>query len=306
MEVLPALVPGRYRLGGGARLTSILLLLPALGVAAPASYPVGDASFFLWEGRRVVGADLSVAVDVELAAVEFSVANASIVALTIRDASAGGARLAVYVDSSNATSGAPGHAGDPNPAGRAIPGLRVATLVTSPLQTLYTLGSGAQIKGLGPDGVLRFRVELISEWEMIADGPGSLLSVAAVVTDGRVMPAPPRKARHLVVLGDSLSSGPGAGYTVPPDGRPCGDGVLVDDAAGVWPALLCRNFSASCEVVAGSGITIVADAGYNLPLVFPWALGSMSATSWPVSERVAHNFSSAPADAVFIELGENA
>jgi hypothetical protein len=74
-----------------------------------------------------------------------------------------------------------------------------------------------------------------------------------------------------------------------------------------WGYSLCANFSAECEIVAASGITIFADKGYNLPDVFPWSLGAMGTFSgWAnSSQRQAWNFSARPADAVLMELGEN-
>jgi hypothetical protein len=105
--------------------------------------------------------------------------------------------------------------------------------------------------------------------------------VLAVVTDGVVAPAPPQPARRLLVLGDSLSAGPGAGFTVPPSGAPCGDGVLLNDWANTWNALLCKNFSAACEVIAGSGQTITGKP-YNIPMSYPFALGAMGEPAVPV------------------------
>ena len=272
------------------------LLASALAAGAPTSYPAADASKFTFVGRSLANASTGgVAFDLEGTALLFSVANATFIGLTIDSNTDGGARLGVYFDSE-------GGLGDPNPAGAAIPpSARVATLVTSRLQTLYTLGAGAQIRGLGPQGLLRVRVELLTEWSHLADRPGELLTVLAVVTDGAVARAPPQPARRLLVLGDSLSAGPGAGFTVPPSGAPCGDGVLLNDWGATWNALLCRNFSAACEVIAGSGQTITG-ASYNIPMSYPYALGAMGGPSWPADARAPWH---STVDAVFCELGEN-
>jgi len=262
------------------------------------SYPAADASLFSWSGRVAPGLALpgSVSFDLEGTTLLFTVANATFIGLNISDGTRGGARLGIYFDSEDSS------LRDPNPAGRAIPPTaRVATLVTSREQTLYTLGAGDQIAGLGPAGALGVRVELLTEWSHIGDEPGALFTVAAVVTDGLVLPAPALPARRLLVLGDSLSSGPGAGYTVPPSGQPCGDGVLLNDWGNTWNALLCRNFSAACEVIAQSGATILG-ASYNIPMSLPWALGAMGAASWPNASRVPWD---ARVDGVFVELGEN-
>jgi len=107
----------------------------------------------------------------------------------------------------------------------------------------------------------------------------------------------------MVVLGDSLSAGVGCGFDVPPSGAPCGSGVLLNDVSRNYGYTLCQNFSAECEVVAASGITIVARADYNLPLVFPWTLGAMASAGWPPARRVRWPL---PAPSlVLVELGEN-
>lgn len=274
--------------------------------AAIRSYPAADASLFTFAGRSYPNATTGgVVFDLEGTTLLFSISNASFIGLTIDSNTDGGARLGVYFDSENGTADAAAGraaAGDPNPSGSAIPPTaRVATLVTSRQQTLYTLGAGAQIRGLGPQGRLGVRVELLTEWSHMGDRPGELFTVLAVVTDGVVAPAPPQPARRLLVLGDSLSAGPGAGFTVPPSGAPCGDGVLLNDWGYTWGALLCKNFSAACEVIAGSGQTITGE-GYVIPMSYPYALGAMGEPAWPAESRVPWT---SQIEGVFIELGEN-
>lgn len=295
----------------------ILMLLSLLASASATrapitAYRVDDATRFTFTGRVLRGFDASapggVTFDLEGTTLLFTVANATFIGLNVSDRTRGGARLGVYFDSDDAPDNSSLHAmssrteGDPNPAGRALPPTaRVATLVTSSQQSLYTLGSGGQIVGLGVGGALGVRVELLSEWSHLGDSPTGLFSFAAVVTDGVVLSAPRPPTRRLLVLGDSLSSGPGAGYTVPVTGALCGDGVLLNDWSGTWNALLCRNFSAACEVVAMSGATI-SGTPYNIPMSLPWALGAMGDDAWPAGARAPW---SAPVDAVFVELGEN-
>ena len=128
------------------------------------------------------------------------------------------------------------------------------------------MGSGGQIAGL----TATFTLQLLSEWEMIGDHSGTnVLNFKGFMTDGVILPSPARPPRRIVVLGDSLSSGVGAGFDVPASGASCGSGVAEDDVGFTYGMRLCANFSAECEIVAGSGITI-SGAGYNLPLVFPW------------------------------------
>ena len=281
----------------------LLLVASALrpALAALPFYPATDPRL-QWLGRTLSLPSGSVAFDLEGTTLSFSVANASYIGLNITDATRGGARIGVYLNSNGPFSAG---ARDPNPAGRAIPGARVAVLLTSPHQALYTLGSGDQIRGLGPRGVRAVRAALLSEWSMTGDSAGALLAVDGVFTDGVLMPAPPRPARRLLVLGDSLSSGVGAGFTVPPSGAPCGAGVAVDDWGQTWNALLCANFSAECEVLAQSGVTITANKVYNLPMSLGYSLGAMGDPAWPAAARAAWDLPAHRPDAVLCELGEN-
>lgn len=266
------------------------------------SYPASNPSFFRWEGRTALSnvTDGGVYFDLEGTALTFEVVNATFIGLNISDATPGGMRLGVYIDSTGY-----GY-NDPDPSGRAVPGVRVATLLTSPYQSLYTLGSGGQIKGLNTtSNTVAVRVVNLAEWSMIGDTNAGVLTVVAIVTDGILLPAPAPKLRRFLVLGDSLSSGVGCGFTVPPSGAPCGAGVLVDDWSATWNALVCANFSASCEVIAQSGATIVANTNYNIPMSIPYALGAMGSREWPVASRVVWKAADARVDAILIELGEN-
>lgn len=270
--------------------------------AAPVSYLPSDARYFTWLGRSLTTADGYVVTDLPAAAFSFRVTNASFIGLTIADSTTGGARLGVTFDTRgfNATHEVAGRAGDPNPSGRAMPGLQVATLLTSPLQSLYTLGSGGQIAGLS----LTVTVQLLSEWEMMGSPtPYDVLAFTGVLTDGTLLPAPARPARRLSILGDSLSSGVGCGFDRP-GGAACGDGVPVDDASRASGTQLCALLAAECEVVAASGITLYKDAGYNLQLVWPYTLGSMTYNGW-AGAKVPWDFAAHPVDAVIVELGEN-
>lgn len=226
-------------------------------------------------GRYAPGPNASVLVDIEGASMSVTIANATFVGALVADSTTGGARLGSFINTDVA-----GRAPfDPNPSANQMPDLRVATFLTSKFQTLYTMGSGGQIAGL----TATYTLQLLSEWEMIGDwddnsGSG-VLAFQGFVTDGVVLPPPARPTRRIVVLGDSLSSGVGAGFDVPASGAACGAGVAQDDVGPTYGMQLCGNFSAECEVVAGSGITITR-AGYNLPLVFPWC-ESAWCTQWP-------------------------
>lgn len=270
-----------------ARCLVLLLLVPAASAAAAGvpSYPLADATTILWQGRylRAPDGSGSVLADVEGVSFTATVADARVIALVLNDTSAGGARLSVTLT-------APG-----------IPTFRVATLVTSPLQSVYTLASGAALK----NATATVTVTLLSEWENIGDSLTSPLRFVALATDGALQPAPARPARRLLVLGDSLSAGVGCGFDVPPTGAACGSGVLLNDVSRNYDFALCANFSAECEVVAGSGITIVARPDYNLPLVFPWSLGAMASDAWPAAQRVAWPTRTHVPDAIILTIGSN-
>jgi hypothetical protein len=287
--------------------------------ASPTSYPASLDTYFTWLGRTLMS-PAGVTFDLEGTTLEFTVVNATYIGLSLLDNTNGGARLGVYLDSTSGSSSISSSSStsssspistksfstaDPNPAGRAIPGLRVATLLTSPFQTLYTLGSGGQISDLNSTtNTIFVRVVNLAEYSMIGSRAGGFnLTITAILTDGVLLPSRSQTNRpRFLVLGDSLSSGVGAGFSVASN-QFCGAGVAIDDWAQTWNALLCANFSANCEVIAQSGVTIVADTSYNLPMSIPYTLGSMGYSDWPTDERVA--WKPAPVDAVFIELGEN-
>ena len=133
---------------------------------------------------------------------------------------------------------------------------------------------------------------------------GANLTISSILTDGVLLPTRSSNMNRtrFLILGDSLSSGVGAGFSVA-SGQLCGAGVAIDDWAQTWNGLLCANYSANCEVIAQSGVTIIADTSYNLPMSINYTLGAMGYSDWPVDERVV--WTPSPVDAIFIELGEN-
>jgi hypothetical protein len=184
-----------------------------------------------WLGRYALGQNGSVFFDIEGCAASITIANATYVGVNIVDNTFGGSRMGSFINTNVSVGelGATLNLSDPNPSGMAMPNLRVATFLTSRHQTLYTMGSGGQIKGL----TATYTLQLLSEWEMVADLTGEVLAVQSFVTDGVVLPPQPRPTRRIVVLGDSLSSGVGAGFDVPPSGAACGAGVAQDGESGI-------------------------------------------------------------------------
>ena len=247
----------------GPFLLAAVLVLLSSAEGKGAMIPALNPQQVLLLGRYAPGPNNSVLVDVEGFSASITIANASFVGVLIADTTYGGAKLGSFINT-NVSLGE--GLNDPNPSGNAMPNLRVATFLTSQQQVLYTMGSGGQIQDL----TATYTIQLLSEWEMIADRAGTeVLAIQGFLTDGVVLAPPVRPTRRIVVLGDSLSSGVGAGFNVPSSGAACGSGVAEDDVGPTYGMLLCGNFSAECEIVAGSGITIT-NKGYNLPLVFPW------------------------------------
>lgn len=196
--------------------------------AAPAFVPATDAAL-AWTGRRLPTPAGGMQIDWEGTEVSFRVANATIVGLNISDASLSGTRLGVYLQQGG------------------LPGFRIATLVTSPHQSFYTLAAGGSIKG--QDAL--YRVVNLIEPQFIQDGAGNPLVVDGVWTDGVVQPPPPRPtARRIDFLGDSLTAGYGSAFDQPTPTTECGGGTYLDDVTNDYSAVLCEGFGAECQYEA--------------------------------------------------------
>lgn len=156
----------------------------AAGASAPSFVPATSDSIS-WVGRRVPTADGGMLFDWEGVELRFTVDSASIVALNITDVSESGTRLAVYLDMN------------------ALPGFRVATLITSPYQSIYTLASGQSIKG----ETVTYRVVNLIEPQFIRDGASNPLQIDGVWTDGTMKAPPAKPSRRIEFLGDSLTAG---------------------------------------------------------------------------------------------------
>ena len=257
------------------RLGVLLHLL--LAAAAPLRLIPSTDPDIQWIGRRVPFADGSMLIDWEGSSLSFSTSpNTTYVGLRLNDTTPGGARLAVFVTLAGALPGS----------------LRVATLVTSSYQSLYTLAAGSSLAKLSAG----FRVQLLTEPSFIHDDAQHTFSIAGVVTDGALLPAPPRLTRRIEFLGDSLTAGYGAGFDLPSPSTVCGGGVLQNDVAMDYSSLLCQAFGAECQWVAWSGITI--EAGHpNLPERYEWTLGGQEG-AFP------YNFTAWAPDAIVMNLGE--
>lgn len=214
---------------------------------------------------NVTGPIPAVAVDWEGTSLDVWLRGGPFVGLLLQDGSALNSRWSVFIDnmglpglganislaangSCGAFVGAQGAAADDVRAAELasgglpeIPGVRTSVLVTSSYQTLYPLiSSGSSGAGLGAGAAgTRVRVTLMDEPAFIEDSsPAQALVVAGFVTDGEAvappaLPAAPLARRSLLVLGDSLTAGYGAGSDAPlvtagsnaADVLPCGGGA---------------------------------------------------------------------------------
>lgn len=291
---------------------SLLLGAAALATcasAAPVLIPANSSSV-AWVGRRIY-TDQGVSFDWEGVQASITIANATFVGCQILDAATGGARFAVVYNNSmmwpaaqrTGTGSSSSGVSDPDPGHNEVPGLRVATLVTSPYQSLYTLGAGESISGMTGT----WSLTLLTEPQFVGDiSPNQTLTLVGFVTDGVVLepPAgsPGRRSRRLTFLGDSLTAGYGSGFDIP-TGAVCGGGVLQDDVTYSYGAVLCSSavFNADCDWAAVSGITLTRPT--DLPDLWPYAMGS-ALQHWPKGTWPLWNFSSFVPDAVVINLDE--
>jgi hypothetical protein len=275
-------------------------------LSAPVSIPASDARI-RWVGRRVLAPSGGYTVDWEGTQAMFTVTNATTIAVKISDTTGSGARIGVWVQNAGSASSSSSSLTprDPNPSGDEVPNFRVATLITGPGAGLtYQLGSRAAIAG----ETQTWTLVVLTEPSFIKDSaPDSILTIDAVVTDGRLLPAPQPSARRIEFLGDSLTAGYGAGFDAPVNASSggylsCGAGELINDVSMTYGALLCANFSADCNWEAVSGVTLMA-GNPNLPMYWAVELGGM--LEWKSGVLPFNATLDATPQAVVVNLGEN-
>lgn len=252
----------------------------AAAAAGPLVQTPAGGPFVTLSGRVLRTPSAGVQLDWEGTTLRFTVSGATVVALNISDASAGGARLGVTVD------------------GAGVPGLRTATLVTSPAQAVYTLAGGKTIAG----ATVTYAVTLLTEPAFVADSASSALVVEGILTDGKVGAPPAAPTRRLEFLGDSLTAGYGAGFDLPTPTTSCGGNVLTNDVQMDYSWRLCTALGADCAVVAWSGITLFV-GNPTLPSRYPWTLGGQPGAH-AYDFKVGPFDSRGPPDAIVINLGE--
>ena len=138
----------------------------------------------------------------------------------IADTAKGGARFAVYYNSTGGGAGSEA-SGAPN--------LRIGTLVTSAAVRDYVLAAGDWLAAAPATLTLR----LLTEPRYVGDSPtAGNLTLLSFSTDGAFGAAPPASAspRRLLFLGDSLTAGYGAGFDAPvANPSSCGGGTAQND-----------------------------------------------------------------------------
>ena len=163
----------------------------------------------------------------------------------------GGSRWAVLMTTSDANAAAPAH--------------RVATLWSAASVRDYVLFSspGARCDpGCSLGGSTTFRLQRLTESRLSGcAAEGGNLSIVSFTTDGTFSQAPPRQARALEFVGDSITAGDLN------DGAPstrCGNAVFNDDIIYSTGGQLCLDesqggFGADCMYTAWGGIRLGAD-----------------------------------------------
>lgn len=216
-----------------------------------------------WVGRRLASPSGDVTIDWEGVEARLVVTGATYVTAQISDSATGGARFAVYY---NSTGG----------SGAGAPNLRIGTLVTHATVRDYVLAGGEWLAAAPSLLTLR----LLTEPQFVRDGPtlASNLSIISFTTDGTfgAAPEPSTMRRRLIFLGDSLTAGYGSGFDAPPSApTSCGGGVAQNDVANSYGAVLCdKYFGASCSWIARSGVGLIYPGGTTLPQLWPTTLGS--------------------------------
>jgi len=126
------------------------------------------------------------------------------------------------------------------------------------------------------------------------------LALGGIETDGVITSPPPPPPRFLEFIGDSITAGFG---TVPPCTSPS-TAEREDASRTAALALICRNLSADCSIVAVSGDTVIVPAGGipagkpPIPMIYNRSLTYDSDSNWNFN---AH----ATPSAVVINLGTN-
>ena len=157
--------------------------------------------------------------------------------------------------------------------------------------------------GLDPTLVHTLSIRNAVEARWAACAVNATLALGGIETDGVITSPPPPPfptPRFLEFIGDSITAGFG---TVPPCTSPS-NAAREDASRGAALAVICRNLSADCSLVAVSGDTVIIPAGGipaskpPIPMIYNRSLTYDSTALWDF------NALASPA-AVVINLGTN-
>jgi len=132
-----------------------------------------------------------------------------------------------------------------------------------------------------------------NSWPNLDLGRGCAQTVAAVRTDGAFSPPPPPRARRMVILGDSITSG-AAMYP------PC-ENATTCDASQSYATLLCEAFALNCTLLTASSKGLLHNCCDGLPVTVP----ALANRTFAQDNSSAWDWAAAPADAIFVNLGTN-
>lgn len=275
---------------------SILLLALCAAPAASLATLPATSPLLRWSGRPVPSpSDASVSFDWLLTSATFSVTGATSVSATLSTSFWGAppapsphARALqqaqypkfgvyrVYVNGARTSHGLEG----------------VVVLPGAP--SLYQLTAGLN-PALAYNLTLAYTTDAVfNSWPDLDLGRGCVHTVHTLSTDGAFAPPPPPRARHMLILGDSITSG-NAMY------KPC-DNATKCDASQSYASLLCESFALNCTMLTASSKGLVHNCCDGLPVTVP----ALANRTFAQDNGTLWDWGAHPAfDAVWVHLGTN-
>lgn len=297
-------------MSGGARVLLAAFTAAAVLLAAHAEEVAATSSLVRWSGRTVrdeaAGGPGRVAFDWQSVQAVFSVTNATTVWATLNSTFWAAAPHALQLH----------EASPPPPVEGAARSLQQSQFPKFGVYRVYVNGVRSNADNLGGVVVMPGESELVlvsnlhpqqsynlslwyttdpvfNAWPDLDAGIGCRQSVVRLRTDGAFAPPPPPRARSMLVLGDSITSG-NAMFL------PC-DNATKCDSSQSYAGRLCEAFGLNCTQATASskGLTRnCCDAlAATVPVLANRTLAQDNATRW--------DWAAAPYDAVLIHLGTN-
>lgn len=154
------------------------------------------------------------------------------------------------------------------------------------------------VRGLAPDQSYNVSLwyttdPVFNSWPDLDAGAGCRQTVAALRTDGDFAPPPPPRARSLLILGDSITSG-NAMY------KPC-DNATKCDSGEAYGGRLCEAFDLNCTQLSASSKGLTRNCCDALPATVP----VLANRTFAQEAASAADWASAAYDAALIHLGTN-